>query len=122
MAFNKKFSFSKDNSKLTFKKKEVPQELLVQTEEALTETQKKFRESRKKEAEAMKLQGDTNYWTMLVFPTKDLAIEFSRKMNMNIDEQFIDGVEFGQKLGIKFESEIPKRPKFKKNSTWNSFI
>jgi hypothetical protein len=114
--------FSAATSGFSFSKKKEDKELLTKTEEALTDTQKKFREHRKQEAEAMKIQGDTNYWTMLVFPTKELAIEFSRVMKLDVNEQFVDGIEFGEKLGIKFKSPIPKKPKFKQNSTWNRFI
>jgi hypothetical protein len=111
------FDISKKN------KTEKPKETIeVEAKKELTEVERKFRESSEKYRATMKDLNDSNFWTCIVFQSKEQAQEFNERMGFSSDSSFIDGLKLAKEIGVEIKSPTPSMPRFKIDKSYQKLI
>lgn len=103
-------------------KKAVAGNIESECKKELTEIEKKFREGDKKQYERMKDYSDSNFYTCVVFQTKEQAMEFNRIFGFNPDKKYINGNELARKLKIELKNATPPIQEYKKDKKFLEFV
>lgn len=63
-----------------------------------------FKEQAKAEKASQEYANDSEFWTCLVFQSREQAEEFARKLGLDPGEKYLSGFHLASKLGIELEA------------------
>lgn len=98
-------------------KKNKNRDVEKESKKEMDELLEKFAERNKLSQEKLQDVSDSNFWTCIVFQSRAQAEDFHKKLGLDTQDVYIDGVEFAKKIGIDI-IKVKCTPNNKKKSTF----